>query len=89
MRFPLEVTHSDNRIETCVAEYPDLCAFEAKFDRSVLKLNSELRLTDLGFLAWHSLKRQSKHALSFEDWSLTVAQVRATDEDTDIVPLER
>lgn len=89
MRFPLEVTHSNGAVESCIAEYPDLCAFEAQFDRSVLKLNSELRLTDLGFLAWHSLKRQNKHALSFADWSLTVIQVRATDEDTDFVPLEQ
>lgn len=89
MRFALEVTHSDGRVESCIAEYPDLCAFEEQFDRSVLKLNSELRLTDLGFLAWHSLKRQNKHALSFADWNLTVVQVRATDEDADIAPLEQ
>ena len=89
MRFPLEVIHSDGRVEECIAEYPDLCAFEEQFDRSVLKLNSELRLTDLGFLAWHSLKRQNKHALPFAEWNLTVVQERATDEDTDLVPLER
>ena len=89
MRFALEVTHSNGTTEPCIAEYPDLCAFEEQFDRSVLKLNSELRLTDLGFLAWHSLKRQNKHALSFADWNLTVVQVRATDEETDIVPLEQ
>ncbi len=89
MRFPLEVTHRDGKIETCVADYPDLCEFELRFDRSVLKLNTELRLTDLGFLAWHSLKRQNKHTLSFEEWNVTVVQVRATDEDTDLVPLEQ
>lgn len=89
MRFALEVTHTDGRTEPCIAEYPDLCAFEEQFNRSVLRLNSELRLTDLGFLAWHSLKRQNKHSMAFADWNLTVVQVRATDEDTDLVPLER
>jgi hypothetical protein len=89
MRFPLEVVHTDGRVEACIAEYPDLCAFEAEFDRSVLKLNSELRLTDLGFLAWHSMKRQNRHAMPFGEWSLTVSQVSATDEDIDLVPLER
>jgi hypothetical protein len=87
MRFPLEVTHSDGRIENCVADYPDLCAFEAQFNRSVLRLNTELRLTDLGYLAWHSLKRQGKHTLEFDAWNLTVMMVRATDEDTELVPL--
>lgn len=89
MRFSLEVTHKDNRVERVIAEYPDLCAFEEQFDRSVLKLNSELRLTDLGFLAWHAMKRESRHALPFNEWNLTVVQVRATDEDTDLVPLEQ
>lgn len=89
MRFSLEVTHKDGRVEHCIAEYPDLCAFEEQFNRSVLKLNSELRLTDLGFLAWHSMKRDNRHALAFADWNMTVVQVRATDEDVDIVPLER
>lgn len=89
MRFGLEVTHTDGRVEACVADYPDLCAFESEFNRSVLKLNTELRLTDLGFLAWHSLKRQNKHSLAFAEWNLTVVQVRATDEDEELVPLEQ
>lgn len=89
MRCPLEVTHSDGRVETCIAEYPDLCEFESTFNRSCLRLNSELRLTDLGFLAWHSLKRQNKHALPFDQWNLTVTMVRATDEETELVPLEQ
>jgi len=89
VRFGLEVTHKDGRVEACVADYPDLCAFEERFNRSVLRLNTELRLTDLGFLAWHSLKRQGRHGFEFAEWNLTVVQVRATDEDEELVPLEQ
>jgi hypothetical protein len=89
MRIALEVEYTNRSKESCIAEYPDLCAFEEKFNRSVLKLNTELRLSDLGFLAWHSMKRTGKHVLEYIDWSNTVSVVRATDEDTEIVPLER
>jgi hypothetical protein len=89
MRIPLEVTHTTGVVESCIAEYPDLCAFEERFSRSVLRLNTELRLTDLGFLAWHALQRVGKHSLPFEEWNLTVAIVQSTDEDVDLVPLER
>lgn len=89
MRIPLEVTHTNGVVESCIAEYPDLCAFEEHFSRSVLRLNTELRLTDLGFLAWHALQRVGKHTLDFAEWNLTVAVVQSTDEDVDLVPLER
>ena len=89
MRIPLEVTHTTGVVESCIAEYPDLCAFEGHFNRSVLRLNTELRLTDLGFLAWHALQRVGKHSLDFDQWSLTVAIVQSTDADVDLVPLEQ
>jgi len=89
MRMPLEVTFADNTTHTTIAEYPDLCAFEEKFSRSILKLGSEVRLSDLGFLAWHSSKRKGAHALDLADWTLTVSAVRSIDEDTELVPLEQ
>ena len=89
MRIALEVEYTNKQKEKCIAEYPDLCAFEEKFNRSVLKLNTELRLTDLGYLAWHATKRKGAHTLEYSEWTDTVSVVRATDEDTEIVPLEQ
>lgn len=89
MRIALEVEYTTRTKEKCTAEYPDLVAFEERYNRSVLKLNSELRLSDLGFLAWHALKREGKHTLEHAEWSNTVSVVRATDEDVDLVPLEQ
>lgn len=54
----------------------DLIAFEAKFDLSVAKLSSDVRLTHLFFLAWHSAKRTKLTELEFEPWTETVAMVR-------------
>jgi hypothetical protein len=54
----------------------DLIAFEAKFDLSVSKLGTDVRLTHMFFLAWHALKRTKKTDLEFEPWTETVAIVR-------------
>ena len=46
----------------------DLVAFETKFDLSVARLQSEVRLTHLFFIAWHVLKRTGETKDEFEKW---------------------
>lgn len=53
----------------------DLIAFESKFDMSITKLNSDLRLTHLFFLAWHTEKRSGATVLEFDSWCDTVSSV--------------
>lgn len=72
IRFTINVTYSDGSAAQTVAGPPDLVAFEAKFDRSVAKFETELRMTDILYLAWHSLKRRGQIASEFEDWLNTV-----------------
>jgi hypothetical protein len=50
----------DGTSEECVAIAADLIAFESHFDLSVARLEKEIRLTHLFFLAWHVLKRTGK-----------------------------
>ena len=93
MRIPLQVEYRDGSKQDCTAEYPDLCEFESRYNRSVLKLGAELRLSDLGFLAWHSLKRTNLVYAEYTDWSNTVSVVSATGGDDEqlaeeIVPLD-
>ena len=57
----------------------DLIAFEAKFDLSVAKLSTDVRLTHLFFLAWHSSKRTKLTELDFEAWTETVSMVKEAD----------
>jgi len=54
----------------------DLIAFEAKFDLSVARLGTDVRLTHMFFLAWHASKRSKVTDLDFEAWAETVSMVR-------------
>lgn len=54
----------------------DLIAFEARFDLSVSKLGSDVRLTHMFFLGWHACKRSKLTELEFEPWTETVSMVR-------------
>lgn len=68
IRFTIGLVYTDGSAVTTVAGPPDLVAFEAKFDRSVAKFETELRMTDILYLAWHSLKRKGKTDAEFDVW---------------------
>jgi hypothetical protein len=90
MRVQLEVTFADGDVSRVTAIYPDLAAFEEKFDRSVANFGKEVRLSDLGWLAWHVLHRTSKTALTYEEWANTVEIVDPdTSEGDPTAPLDR
>lgn len=69
----------DGTEKTVEAVAADLIAFESRFDLSVVKLESEIRLTHLFFLAWHSLKRQGQTEQEFEVWAESVSMVSQGD----------
>jgi hypothetical protein len=71
----LSVTFLDGSEKTVEAVAADLLAFEEKFDISIVKLQSEIRLTHLFFLAWHALKRIGDTSDDFEKWVGTVSMV--------------
>lgn len=69
----LLVKFLDGSEKTVEAVASDLLAFEAKFDISIVKLQSEIRLTHLFFLAWHALKRTGVTSDDFEKWCESVS----------------
>jgi hypothetical protein len=71
----LQVTYIDETTAECSAIAADLIAFEARFDLSVARLEKEVRLTHMFFLAWHALKRTGKTTEEFEKWVESVAMV--------------
>lgn len=71
----LRVEFLDGSSADCSAIAADLIAFETKFDLSVAKLEAELRLTHLFFLAWHVQKRTAQTKDDFEKWIETVSIV--------------
>ena len=71
----LQVTYTDGTTAECSAIAADLIAFEAHFDLSVARLEQEIRLTHMFFLAWHSLKRSGGVTDDFDTWVESVSMV--------------
>ena len=71
----LQVKFLDDSTADCVAIAADLIAFESHFDLSVARLEKEIRLTHLFFLAWHVQKRTGSTAETFEKWIESVSIV--------------
>jgi hypothetical protein len=71
----LQIIGIDGTETTVTAVAADLIAFEARFDLSIVKLQSEIRLTHMFFLAWHVLKRTKQTTEEFEKWAESIAAV--------------
>jgi len=81
MRINLEIEQVDGTKQEVTASAIDLVKFEERYDISVSRLDKEMKLTHLLFLAHTSLKRQNKTALDFEAWLETVESVGASAKD--------
>ena len=77
MNFNLLVTLLDGTSTEVTGVAADLVAFESHFDLSVARLNSEVKITHLLYLAWHVLKRTAQTKDTFEKWVETVDKVEA------------
>jgi hypothetical protein len=78
MKMQLRVTYNDGAGADVTVSAPDLVAFEREFDRSVARFESEVKFTDLVWLAWHRLKRDGK-AGDFDPWLETVDGIEVAD----------
>ncbi len=87
MRIGLNVKYLDGTAKTVAAQFVDFIAFEREQGRSIAKFETELRLTDLAWLAWHAEKRTKATGHGFDAWLETVDAVEVGD-DAKIVPLE-
>jgi len=88
MKINLEVITLDAVTTKVTAQFADFIAFEGEKNRSVANFQTELRLTDLAWLAWHAQKRTKTTALKFEEWIETVDSVEVGTDSAVIVPLE-
>ena len=88
MKINLNITTLDGVTVKATAQFADFIAFEGEKNRSVANFQTELRLTDLAWLAWHVEKRTKKTAMKFEEWIETVESVEVGTESAVIVPLE-
>lgn len=89
MKMHLRVTNGDGSTADVQVSAVDLVAFEGKFNKSVTKFQEDFMLTDLYWLAWHTLQRKNKSIGDFETWLETAEpEVAFGHEDNDVVPLE-
>jgi hypothetical protein len=77
MNFNLLVTLLDGTSTEVTGVAADLVAFESHFDLSVARLNAEVKITHLLYLAWHVLKRTGQTKDTFEKWVELVDKVEA------------
>jgi hypothetical protein len=80
MKINLRVTFNDETVEEVSATARDLVAFEDKFTKSVASLETDFRITDLLWLAWHWLQRQGKTTKTFEEWCDEVETIEASEQ---------
>ena len=81
MRINLSIEQLDGTKQDVTASAIDLVKFEERYDISVSRLDKEMKLTHLLFLAHSSLKRQKKTDLDFEAWVEPVESVGASSTD--------
>lgn len=81
MRIFLEVEYTTGEKVNVAASAVDLMKFEEKFELSIVKLDREVKLTHLMFLAWASLSRQKLTKLDFEQWAETVEVIGLSEQD--------
>lgn len=87
MRMQLSVTYLDGSGAEAMVSAPDFVAFEREFDRSVARFESEIKLTDICWLAWHRLNRSEKVG-DFDTWLDKLDNIEITD-TADPVPLDK
>ena len=82
MKINLQVEYSDKPGETkeviCLAS--DMVKFESNFNIYIGKLDKDLKITHLLFLAWASETRTKATAKTFDDWVDGVVSVAASDD---------
>lgn len=86
MHINFTVNYVDGSATGAVASVVDQVAFEREHDKSIATISSDFRLTDICWLAWHSLSRTGKTTETFDTWLERVDEVIIG--DGEIVPLE-
>jgi hypothetical protein len=79
MKINLRILFLDGNTKEITCSASDLVKFEDKFNISVSKIQDDVRITHLLFLAWASEFRTKATGLDFEAWTETVESVGASE----------
>jgi hypothetical protein len=88
MKLGLSVHGTDGKKRLAVVAFPDFVKYEEIHNVSMAKVEAEMKVRDLAWLAWHSEKRNKVTALDFDAWLETVEQITGSEGEDRIVPLE-
>jgi hypothetical protein len=77
MNINLLITYLDGNKKDISAGASDIVAFEEKFDLSIARLEQNVKLTHLFFLAWHTEKRTGATKEDFNKWLESVSSIEA------------
>jgi hypothetical protein len=77
MQINLRVKYADETSKDLTAVAVDLVAFETKFDLSIARLEQNIKLTHLFFLAYNIEKRTKATSDEFEKWLESVESIEA------------
>lgn len=81
MKINLRISFLDGNTKEITCGASDLVKFEDKFNISVARIQEDVRVTHLLFLAWAAESRTKATALDFDAWTETVETVGASDKD--------
>jgi hypothetical protein len=88
MKLGLTVHGTDGKKRLAVVAFADFVKYEEIHDKSMAKVEAEMKVRDLAWLAWHSERRNKVTALEFDAWLDTVEEISAGEGEDKIVPLE-
>lgn len=77
MNINLLIVYLNGTKKEVSAGAADIVAFEEKFDLSIARLEQNVKLTHLFFLAWHTEKRTGDTKDDFNKWLETVGSIEA------------
>lgn len=77
MNINLQLSFADGTTKVVTAGAADIVAFEQHFDLSIARLEQNVKLTHLFYLAWHSEKRTKATDKSFDQWLEDIAGIEA------------
>jgi hypothetical protein len=83
MKLPITIEYSGGLTETYVAQPPEWAKWETKYGWTIQQAQEKIGISDLMFLAYHAMKRESagKAVKPFEVWMETVVDVTTGDND--------
>lgn len=89
MKIKMKVDFIDGSTKELEARFADFVAFERTWNRSVTKFESELRLTDLAWIAWHVQIREKETAKQFDpEWLNDVDSLELMTDDEVLTPFD-